>query len=158
MDSTSGNLVPISSPSTEARGQLAQRLYTASELMRLTGMTRKQVTYWARIGLVSPTLQNPNAAGGRPSLFYSAPEVVKAMVVCDLRRAGFTPRQVQEVARNLQENNINLHESRAYILTDGYSVYYAFSDIEVVDLLKNHRQLLLLVPIHEHVEKLRSVA
>jgi hypothetical protein len=43
-------------------------------------------------------------------------------------------------------------------LTDGYSVYYAFSHDEVVDVLKNHRQLLLLVPVHEHVDRLRKVA
>ncbi len=126
--------------------------------MRLTGMTRKQVTYWAKIGLVEPSFQDTTATGGRPSLFYSAQEVLKAMVVCDLRKAGFTPRQVKIVASNLQECDVNLYESQAFILTDGYSVYYAFSHDEVVDVLKNHRQLFLLVPVHEHVDRLKKVA
>jgi len=151
-------LSPVTATPVAVQDQLPKRLYTAPELMRLTGMTRKQVTYWARIGLVQPTLQDRKSTAGRPSLFYSATEVLRAMVVCELRRAGFTPRQVQEVARNLQEHDITLHESQAYLLTDGYSVYYAFSEGEVVDVLKNHRQLLLLVPIHEHVEKLWKVA
>src|SRR6266478_7654578 len=138
--------------------QLTKHLYTAPELMRLTGMSRKNVTYWAKIGLVSPTLRNPNADNGKPALFYSGTEAVKALIVCELRRRGFSLRQVQQVARNLQERGIELYESEAYLLTDGYSVYYAFNDGEVVDVLKHHHQMLLLVPIHEQVAKLQEVA
>jgi len=140
------------------RGIANRRLYTAPELIRLTGMTRKQVTYWAKIGLITPTLRDPNADNGKPSLFYSGTEVVKALIVCELRRCGFSPRQVQQVARNLQEQGIELYASEAYLLTDGYSVYYAYSDGEVVDVLKHHHQLLLLVPIHEQVAKLQKAA
>ena len=137
---------------------LQKRLYTAPELMRLTGMTRKQITYWARIGLLQPKLRDPKALPGQPGLFYSAVEIIKALIICDLRRAGFTPRQVQQVARNLEKQGIRLDESQAYLLTDGYSVYYASSDNEVVDLLKHHRQLLLLVPLREQIEKLEKAA
>ncbi len=135
-----------------------KRLYTAPELMRLTGMTRKQVTYWAKIGLITPTFRKPNAENGQPSLFYSSAEVIKAIIVFELKRYGFSPRQVQQVAHNLQEQGIELNEFKAYLLTDGYSVYYAYSDSEVVDVLKHHHQLLLLVPIHEQVAKLQEVA
>lgn len=137
---------------------LGKPLYTAPDLMRLTGMTRKQVTYWARIGLLKPKLRNPKAVPGQPGLFYSAVEVIKALIVCDLRRAGFTPRQVQQVARNLERQGMRLDESEAYLLTDGYSIYYASSDNEVVDLLKHHRQMLLLVPLREQLDKLKKAA
>src|SRR5713226_5936478 len=114
------------SPDLSEQEILSKRLYTAPELMRITGMTRKQVTYWAKIGLVKPTLRDSNADHGQPALFYSSTEVIKALIVCELRRSGFSPRQVQQVARNLQEQGIQLYESEAYLLTDGYSVYYAF--------------------------------
>lgn len=138
--------------------ELGKHLYTAPELMRLTGMTRKQITYWARIGLLKPALRNSKALPGQPGLFYSAVEIIKALIVCDLRRAGFTPRQVQQVARNLESQGMRLNESKAYLLTDGYSVYYASSDNEVIDLLKHHRQMLLLVPLREQLEKLKKAA
>ena len=137
---------------------LRENLYTAPELMRLTGMTRKQVTYWARIGLLKPKLRDSKARPGQPGLFYSTVEIIKALIICDLRRAGFTPRQVQQVARNLEKQGIRLDESQAYILTDGHSVYYASSDNEVVDLLKHHRQMLLLVPLREQLERLKKAA
>ena len=137
---------------------LKKHLYTAPELMQLTGMTRKQVTYWARIGLLKPKLHNPKALPGQPGLFYSVAEIIKALIVCDLRRAGFTPRQVQQVAWNLEKQGIRLDESDAYLLTDGYSVYYASNDNEVIDLLKHHRQMLLLVPLREQLDKLKKAA
>lgn len=137
---------------------LPTRYFTVPELMRLAGMTRKQVSYWDQIGLVKPMIRDAKAITGQPVYFYSSAEVIKALIVCELRRAGFTPRQVQLVARSFQAHGCDLLVSKSYLLTDGYSVYYASSDTEVVDVLKNHRQMLLLVPIHEQVAKLRGAA
>ena len=80
------------------------------------------------------------------------------MIICHLKRAGFSLRQIQQVARNLEEHGIRLDASENYLLTDGYSVYYASSDNEAVDILKHHRQMLLLVPVYEQIEKLKRVA
>ncbi len=137
---------------------LKEKLYTAPELIRLTGMTRKQVSYWEQIGLLKPKLRDSKARPGQPSLFYSTVEIIKALIICYLRRSGFTPRQVQQVSRNLEQQGVRLDESEAYLLTDGYSVYYASSDNEVIDLLKHHRQMLLLVPLREQIEKLEKAA
>ena len=80
------------------------------------------------------------------------------MIICDLKRAGFSLRQIQQVTRNLEEHDMKLDTSENYLLTDGYSIYFASSDNEVVDILKHHRQMLLLVPVHERVKKLKKVA
>lgn len=141
-----------------ARWMSARQTYTAPELMRLTGMTRKQVGYWAEIGLVVPTLRESSGRRGKPSLFYSASEVVTALIACELRRRGFSPKQVQQVVKNLRDESLELEKPESYLITDGFSVYYAYNESEVVDVLRHHRQLLLLVPIHEQVAKLREVA
>lgn len=152
------NIVTAQLARRSSRNNLLRRLYTAPELMRLTGMTRKQVAHWEHIALVRPILRDSSAPKGKPSLFYSVDEVVKAMVVCELKRAGFSLPQVKQVARNLAEHGIRLDQSEEYLLTDGYSVYYALNENEVVDVLKHCRQMLLLVPLHEQVAKLREVA
>lgn len=137
---------------------LRKRHYTVPELLGLANITRKQVDYWAKINLLNPVMREANALVGRPASFYSAAEVIKAMVIADLKRAGFSLRQIQQVARNLEEHGIRLDKSESYLLTDGYSVYFARSDNEVIDILKHHRQMLLLVPVHEQIEKLKLVA
>lgn len=151
---TSTGLKPLAT----VRERLANRLYTVRDIIRLTGMTRRQVMHLSDIGLVEPTLRDPEAKTGRPVYFYSAVEVLKALVVTELRKTNLSPSEVQQVARNLREHGVQLFESAAYLLTDGYSVYYAFSETDVVDIHKNHRQRLLLVPIHEQVTKLEEVA
>src|SRR5215813_13241799 len=137
---------------------LRNRHYTVPELLGLACITRKQVEYWSKINLINPVMRDAKALIGRPASFYSATEVVKAMIIADLKRAGFSLRQIQQVARNLEERGIRLDKSENYLLTDGYSVYFASSDNEVIDILKHHRQMLLLVPVHEQIEKLRLVA
>ena len=137
---------------------LRKRQYTVPELIGLTGITRKQVDYWAKTRLLSPLMRDMNAIIGKPVSFYTAADVVKGMIIADLKRAGFSLRQIQQVARNLEEHGISLAKAQNYLLTDGFSVYYASSENEVIDILKHHRQMLLLIPIHEQVEKLRKVA
>lgn len=136
----------------------SKRLYTVPDLLGIAGISRKQVAYWAQIELLSPVIRKTRAPAGRPASFYSAEDVIKALIISDLKRRGFSLRQIQQVARNLEEHGIKLDESENYLLTDGYSVYYASSNNEVVDILKHHRQMLLLIPVHEQVEKLRRVA
>lgn len=136
----------------------SERYYNVRELMRLSGLTRKKVSYWEKIGLVVPVRRASRGTRSKPSIFYPAAQVLKALIICELLRLGLSLPQVQDLACNLQELDVELYESQAYLLTDGYSIYYAFSDGQVVDVHKNHRQMLLLVPLHEQVAKLQEVA
>jgi hypothetical protein len=79
-------------------------------------------------------------------------------VICELLRRGLSLQQVQQLARNLREFDVDLYDKETYLLTDGYSLYYAFSDDQVVDVHKHHRQMLLLVPLHEQLAKLQEAA
>ncbi len=115
--------------------ELNKRHYTVPELIGLTGISRKQVDYWAKSQLLSPLMRDVKAAVGKPVSFYTAAEVVKGMIIADLKRAGFSLRQIQQVARNLEEHGISLAKAQNYLLTDGLSVYYASSDNEVIDIL-----------------------
>ena len=137
---------------------LQKRHYTIPELVKFSGISRKQVNYWAKINLLMPAMREVNVMIGRAGSYYSAEEVVKAMIIADLKRAGFSLRQIQQVARNLQEHGIKLNQSENYLLTDGYSVYYASNNSEVIDIFRHHRQMLLLVPVHEQVKRLTMAA
>ena len=134
-----------------------RRLYTIPELIEITGMTRRQAVYWEQIGLLVPKARNPNAAGRQPSAFYYAREVVKALIICDLLKRGISLQQVQHLAHYLERRGVRLDESEGYLVTDGHTVLFAKSNAEVIDILKHQGQMILVV-IHEQVEKLRNAA
>jgi len=156
-EATPAALSPLESAITVVK-PLSERLYTVAELMRLSELTRKQINYWEQIGLVTPALRTPRISRAKPCVFYSASEVLKALVICDLLQQRLSLQQVQQLACNLRELDVDLYDKETYLLTDGYSLYYAFSDGQVVDVHKHHRQMLLLVPIHEQVAKLLEAA
>src|SRR5687767_10083760 len=89
-----------------SKQRTGKSLYTVPEVMKITGLSRKQVEYWAAIDLLRPTLRDSSATGSQPASFYSAEAVVKALVMCDLRSRGFTPRQVKQVADNLEAQGL----------------------------------------------------
>lgn len=135
-----------------------KRLYTVSDLVRVVGISRTQVGYWRRNKLLIPTLQASGARGSNPAYFYSPDDVMRALIFAYLKQRRFSLRQIKQVARNIEKDGVRLDKSGTYLLTDGYSVYYANNDHEAVDVLKHHGQMLLLVPIHEQLEKLRTAA
>lgn len=149
-------ITPLTNASSKS-GSLKKRSYTVPELIRLTERTRRQLIYWEEINLLTPQFRDPQAAGSKPRAFYSAREVIKALIICDMLDRGLSLQLVQKVILNLNRRGIRLDESEDYLLTDGNTVLFAESNEKVIDILKHEGQM-MLVPIHEQVEKLAKVA
>lgn len=135
----------------------ARRHYTIPELTKLTGLTRRQVDYWTTLRLITPTLRTPGIRGGKPATFYSTAEALKILIFSDVKQRGFSLTQIRQLNRNIASNGVQLHDAGTYLLTDGVTILYARNNNEVVDILKNNRQM-LLVPIQEQIERLKNVA
>ena len=134
-----------------------KRHYTIPELTKLTGLTRRQLDYWASQRLITPSLSNSSVRGGKPASFYSASEALKILIFSDVKRRGFSLVQIRQLQRNFLSNGVRLSEVGTYLVTDGVTILYAKSDTEVIDILKNNRQM-LLVPIQDQIARLSSVA
>jgi DNA-binding transcriptional MerR regulator len=154
---TKSNEITTLAYSSSNSRNLNKRIYTVPELMRLTKRSRRQLIYWEQISLLKPKFRDQKATGSKPRAFYSAKEAVKALIVSDMLDRGLSLQQVQKVAQNLEKHSIQLDESENYLLTDGNTVLYAENNDRVIDILKHEGQM-LLVPIHEQVEKLKQVA
>ena len=134
-----------------------KRYYTIPELTKLTGLTRRQLDYWAAQKLITPTLRNPRLRGGQPASFYSTSEALKILIFSDVKRRGFSLVQIRQLQRNFISNGVKLDGAGTYLLTDGVTILYAKSNTEVVDILKSNRQM-LLVPIQDQLALLKGVA
>jgi|SRR5215213_2636818 len=147
----------ISSKEFSYTNNSGRRVFTIPEIMRVAHVTRRQINYWEKNGLLKSTFKDLKTRTGNISSFFPKTEVIKVLIYCEMKERGFSTQQIQKVARNLASIKLNLEKSGAYILSDGYSVYFAENEREVIDILKHARQM-LLVPIQEQLDKLKKVA
>lgn len=125
------------------------------ELRRITGITPRQVRHWEEKELLVPSWKDSEARGSQPVSYYSARDVIKALMIREMTQRGLSLIKVREVARNLGKRGLRMEESLKYLLTDGISACYAESPSEVVDILKHNNQM-LLISLYKHVETLKK--
>ena len=129
--------------------------FTSAQVVRLTGITPRQLQWWDERGIVVPKRE------GRRRL-YTADDITEIAVICALRRKGFPLQKVRRIMKFLQkELGRRLAEavsngSEYHLLTDGKRVYLENSQREVVDILKNSRQPLLGVCLSDAVREVRA--
>jgi len=139
----------------DGSGKLNTRSYTVPELMRATGMTRRQVRHWAKVKFLRPCLKDTKARGSQHASFYSAESVVRALIICEMTRRGLSLAKVRRVEAYLKRKGLKLNESAKYLITDGETAYYVESETKVIDLLKHENQM-ILIPVWEEMAKLRQ--
>lgn len=148
----------IIGPDASARASTAKRYFTIPELTKLSGLSRRQVDYWVKLELITPTIQNARTrGGGKPASFFSRTEALKLLIFSDVNRRGFSVQQIRHLYRNIQHSRVRLDEIGSYLLTDSVTILYAKDNNEAIDLLKHNRQM-LLIPLKDQLEKLEQVA
>jgi uncharacterized protein (DUF433 family) len=76
---------------------VVERAFTADRVLRLTGLTKRQLQYWEETGLIRPSYSRPDARGrGRPRL-YDFRDLVELRTVAELRRHGISLQLVRKV-------------------------------------------------------------
>lgn len=129
--------------------------FTSAQVVRLTGITPRQLQWWDERGIVVPKRE------GRRRL-YTADDITEIAVICALRRKGFPLQKVRRIMKFLQkELGRRLAEavsngSDYHLLTDGKRVYLENSQREVIDILKNSRQPILGVCLSDTVREVRA--
>lgn len=129
--------------------------FTSAEVVKLTGITPRQLQWWDERGIVAP------AREGRRRL-YSPDDIAEVAVICALRRKGFPLQRVRRIMRFLQkELGSRLAEtvsngSEYHLLTDGKRIYLENSERQVIDILKNSRQPLLGICLSDAVREVRA--
>jgi len=97
------------------------------------GITYRQLDYWARTGLVEPTVRT--AGGSGTQRLYSFRDVLLLKVIKRLLDAGVSLQQIRIAVHHLRERGTDDLTS-VTLMSDGASVYECRSDHEVIDLLQ----------------------
>jgi DNA-binding transcriptional MerR regulator len=97
------------------------------------GITYRQLDYWARTGLVVPSVRP--AAGSGSQRLYSFRDIVVLKVVKRLLDAGVSLQNIRKAIDQLRSRGV-ADLAQITLISDGTTVYECRSPEEVVDLLQ----------------------
>jgi DNA-binding transcriptional MerR regulator len=97
------------------------------------GITYRQLDYWARTGLVAPSVRS--ATGSGTQRLYSFRDILILKVIKRLLDAGISLQQIRTAVQHLRKRGTD-DLTRVTLMSDGASVYECTSNDEVIDLLQ----------------------
>jgi DNA-binding transcriptional MerR regulator len=127
--------------------------YRAPQVCNLVGITYRQLDYWARTNLISPSLQR--AAGSGSQRLYSFSDVVQLKVIKRLLDAGMSLKKIRQAVEILKEQmESDRPLADVTLLSDGQTIYAAHSEEEVVDVFRRGQGVfgIAIGPVETEVE------
>jgi DNA-binding transcriptional MerR regulator len=97
------------------------------------GITYRQLDYWARTGLVEPSVRPASGSGSQR--LYGFRDILALRVVKSLLDTGISLQQIRTAVAYLHEHG-DSDMAQVTLMSDGASVYACTSPDEVVDLLQ----------------------
>ncbi len=107
--------------------------YRGPTACKAAGITYRQLDYWARTGLVEPTVRS--ATGSGTQRLYGFRDILVLRVVKRLLDSGVSLQQIRTAVEHLRERGVE-DLSRITLMSDGASVYECTSDDQVIDLVQ----------------------
>jgi len=114
----------------DARETVGYRGVTACHAV---GISYRQIDYWARTGLVVPSVRD--ATGSGTQRLYSFRDLVVLKVVKRLLDAGVSLQNIRKAIETLRTHGVD-DLAAITLISDGTTVYECRSAEEVVDLLQ----------------------
>jgi len=114
----------------ELRGDIGYRGPTACSA---AGISYRQLDYWARTGLVEPSVRS--ATGSGTQRLYGFRDILVLKVVKRLLDSGVSLQQIRVAISHLRERGVE-DLAQITLMSDGASVYQCTSAEEVIDLVQ----------------------
>jgi hypothetical protein len=106
--------------------------FRGPQVCKIVGISYRQLDYWARTGLVPPSIQPAQGSGSQR--LYSFEDLVDLKLIKNLLETGVSLQKVRDAIGYLHSLGSDL--KAVTIASDGKSVYACKSPAEVFDLLK----------------------
>ena len=107
--------------------------YRGPTACRAAGITYRQLDYWARTGLVEPSVRG--ATGSGTQRLYGFKDILVLKVVKRLLDTGVSLQQIRVAISHLRDHGVE-DLARITLMSDGASVYECTSADEVIDLVQ----------------------
>ena len=112
---------------------MVEQGFAAPEVCKIVQITYRQLDYWARTELVTPSIRD--ASGSGTQRLYSFQDLVTLRVIKNLLDTGVSLQRVRVAVEHLHDMEEPL--TGVTLMSDGQGVYEAHSPEAVVDLLRS---------------------
>ena len=106
--------------------------YRGATACSAAGISYRQLDYWARTGLVEPSIRT--AAGSGSARLYGFRDILVLKIVKRLLDAGVSLQNIRTAVNHLRSRGVTELE-RITLMSDGASIYECASPGEIIDLL-----------------------
>jgi DNA-binding transcriptional MerR regulator len=127
--------------------------YRAPQVCSLVGISYRQLDYWARTGLIKPSIQMAQGSGTQRR--YSFTDIVQLKVVKRLLDAGMSLKKIRSAMSILREQLAsNSPLTDVTLLSDGATIFAAHSADEVVDVFQKGQGVfgIAVGPVQQELE------
>lgn len=107
--------------------------YRGATACSAAGITYRQLDYWARTGLVEPSIRS--AMGSGTQRLYGFRDILVLKIVKRLLDAGVSLQNIRTAVEYLRNRGVTELE-RITLMSDGASIYECSSPDEIIDLLQ----------------------
>ena len=129
-----------------------KKLYSSREVAQLTGLTARQLQWWAKRNLFPPAVPSHKTdAGGFTERKYTPIELLELMVLADLRRKGFSVARIRRLLQVLRTR----FKTRLYdaiegggpvtLYIDGDNIYARTEHGDLFSILDNAAQPMMMM-------------
>lgn len=111
---------------------VATRGFRGPQVCKIVGITYRQLDYWARTELATPSIQPAQGSGSQR--LYAFEDLVELKLIKKLLDAGVSLHRVRAAIDYLR--SLGEDVAGVTLVSDGNSIYACHSENEVVDVLR----------------------
>jgi DNA-binding transcriptional MerR regulator len=107
--------------------------YRGATACSAAGISYRQLDYWARTGLVEPSIRT--ASGSGTQRLYGFRDILVLKIVKRLLDAGVSLQNIRTAVDHLRSSGV-VELERITLMSDGASIYECTNSDEIIDLLQ----------------------
>jgi DNA-binding transcriptional MerR regulator len=111
---------------------MSEEGYRVPDVCRIVGISYRQLDYWARTELVTPSVRDAHGSGTQR--LYSFQDLLALKVIKNLLDTGVSLQRVRKAVEHLKA--MKRPPQGVTLMSDGRGVYEAHSPEAVIDLLQ----------------------
>lgn len=138
---------------------MQEQVYTSTEVTHITGFSLRQLDYWAREKMITPSFQQAHGSGSRR--LYTVEDLVKLNIVRQLKKHKWSTQKIHKAIETLKDIMNDVNPLRNAILIHGKGTIFALSKTRegeriLIDALSTTGQQVMSFVLETLLEEIKS--